>query len=150
MDFIDEEDIALFKIGQQRREIAGLGDNGAGRGAEIDPQFLGHDLRQRRLAKTGRTDEQHVVERLTGLLRSLDEHLHVRTRRTLTDELRQAQRADRLVHVVGALLRRQERVGRRLRLAHEPCFVDRAARPAMGGHAGRLGTGASGFVLPYP
>jgi len=125
-------------------------DHRPGGRAEVHAQLARHDLGQRRLAQPRRTDEQHVVERLTGLLRSLDEHLHVRTRRTLTDELRQAQRADRLVHVVGALLRRQERVGRRLRLAHEPCFVDRVARPAMGGHAGRLGTGASGFVLPYP
>ena len=53
MDLVDEEHVAVFEIGQQRREIAGLRDDGARGGAEADAELLGHDLSQRRLAETG-------------------------------------------------------------------------------------------------
>ena len=64
VDLVDEQHVALFEIGQQRREIAGLGDHRTGRGAEIDAELARHDLRQRGLAQARRTDEQHVIERL--------------------------------------------------------------------------------------
>ena len=80
VDFVDEQDVALLEIGQQRREIAGLGDHRAGGRAEIDAQLARHDLRQRRLAEAGRADEQHVVERLAAVLRRLDEDLEIGAR----------------------------------------------------------------------
>ena len=64
VDFVDEQHVALFEIGEQRGEIAGLGDHRPGGGAEIDAELARHDLRQRRLAQTRRADEQHVIERL--------------------------------------------------------------------------------------
>ena len=64
VDLVDEQHVALFEIGEQRREVAGLGDHRPGGGAEIDAQLARHDLRQRRLAEPGRPDEQHMVERL--------------------------------------------------------------------------------------
>ena len=57
-----------FEIGEQRREIAGLGDHRARRGAEIDGKLARHDLRQRGFAEPGRADEQHVVERFAPRL----------------------------------------------------------------------------------
>jgi hypothetical protein len=75
MDFVDEQHIAFFEIGQQRREIAGLRDHRAGRRAEADAQFARHDLRQRGLAEAGRADEQHMIERLAALARGIDEDL---------------------------------------------------------------------------
>ena len=63
-----------FEIGEQRGEIAGLGDHRAGGGAEIDAQFARHDLRQRGLAEARRADEQHMVERFLARARRLDEH----------------------------------------------------------------------------
>ena len=64
MDLVDEEDVAVLEIGEERREIAGLDDDRAGGGAEIDAELARDDLRERRLAEARRPDEEHVVERL--------------------------------------------------------------------------------------
>ncbi len=64
VDLVDEEHVALFEIGEQRREIAGLGDHRPRGRAEIDAELAGDDLRERRLAEAGRADEEHVVERV--------------------------------------------------------------------------------------
>ena len=66
VDLVDEEHVALFEVGEQRGEVAGLGDHRAGGGAEIDAELAGDDLGQRRLAEAGRADEQHMVERLAA------------------------------------------------------------------------------------
>ncbi len=50
VDLVDEQHVARLEIGEQRGEIAGLGDHRTGGGAEIDAQFARHDLRQRGLA----------------------------------------------------------------------------------------------------
>ena len=68
VDLVDEQDVALFEIGEQRREIAGLGDHRPGGGAEIDAELARDDLRQRGLAEARRADEQHVVERFLARL----------------------------------------------------------------------------------
>ena len=73
VDLVDEQHVARLEIGEQRREIAGLGDHRPGGGAEIDAQFARDDLRQRGLAEAGRADEQHVVERFVARPRRLDE-----------------------------------------------------------------------------
>ena len=52
VDFVDEENVAVLEIGEQRREVAGLGDHRAGGGAEIDAELARHDLGERRLAET--------------------------------------------------------------------------------------------------
>ncbi len=95
MDFVDEQHVALFEIGQQRREIAGLGDHGTGGGAKADAEFARDDLRQRGLAEARRADEQHVVERLVALARGLDEDRKVGARLLLADEFGQQLRAQR-------------------------------------------------------
>ena len=97
VDLVDEEHVALFEIGEQRREIAGLGDDRAGGGAEIDAELARDDLRQRRLAEARRADEEHVVERLLAPARRLDEHLEVGAGLRLADELRQVLRAQRRI-----------------------------------------------------
>jgi hypothetical protein len=58
------------QVGEQRREIARLGDHRAGRGAEADAQFARDDLRQRRLAEAGRAEEQHMIQRLAARFRA--------------------------------------------------------------------------------
>jgi hypothetical protein len=108
VDLVDEQDVALLQIGKLRRQIAGLGDHRAGGRAEIDAEFAGDDLRQRRLAEARRADEQDVIEGLAGLLGGLDEDLHVGARRPLPDELGEAQGADRLVGVVRPALGAQQ------------------------------------------
>ncbi len=74
VDFVDEQHVARFEIGQQRGKIAGLGDHRTGGGAEVHAQFARHDLRQRGLAQPRRADEQHVVERFLARPRGLDEY----------------------------------------------------------------------------
>ena len=104
MDLVDEQDVALFQVGEQRGEIAGLGDDRPRGGAEADAQLARHDLRQRGLAEAGRAGEQHVIERIAARLGGLDEHLEVGARLLLADELGQPLRTQRLLHDVGVAL----------------------------------------------
>ncbi len=105
MDLVDEEDVAVLQVGEQRGEVASLGDDGAGGSAKADAQLLGEDLRQRRLAEPGRTGKEHVVERLAALARRLDEDLEVGARLLLTDELGERARPERGLGGVGVALR---------------------------------------------
>src|SRR5665213_1880586 len=100
MDLIDEENVALFQIGQQRSEVAGLGDHRARGSAEVDAEFACDDVRQRRLAETRRTDEEHMVERLFAAARRINEDLEVCARLCLADKLRQQLRAQRRIGCV--------------------------------------------------
>ena len=105
MDFVDEQNIALFEIGQQRRKVAGFRNHGPGGGAKADAELARHDLRQRGLAEAGGTDEQHVVERLVALARRLDEDRQILARLRLADELAEQLRAQRSVaDIVGTAL----------------------------------------------
>ena len=83
------------EVGQQRREIAGALDHRAGGGAEPDPQLARDDLRQRRLAEPGRTEEQHVVERFAAAFRGVDKDAQIVAQLALADELVERQRPDR-------------------------------------------------------
>ena len=93
MDFVDEQHVALFEIGEQRREIAGLGDHRPRRGAEIDGKLARHDLRQRGFAEPGRADEQDVIERVAPRPRRFDEHGEIGADLALADELGKPLRA---------------------------------------------------------
>ena len=104
VDLVDEQHVAVFEIGEQRGEVAGLGDDRTGGRAEIDAELARHDLRQRRLAEARRTDEQHMVERLAAALGRLDEDLEVGARRRLADELVERLRPQRHVGVFAALV----------------------------------------------
>ena len=66
VDLVDEQHVGVLEVGQQRGEVAGLGDHRAGGGAEADPHLARDDLRQRRLAEPGRAEEQHMVDRLAA------------------------------------------------------------------------------------
>ena len=95
VDFVDEEHVALFEIGEERREVAGLGDDRTRRGAEIHAELARDDLRQRSLAEPGRPDEQDMIECLVACARRLDEHREVFPRLLLADEFRKLLRAQR-------------------------------------------------------
>ena len=140
MDFVDEQHVALFEIGQQRGEIAGLGDHGTGGGAKADAEFARHDLRQRGLAEARGADEQHVIQRLAPLARRLDEDREILARLRLADELRQQLRAQRgVADIVGTALGRDDAGGRvhslpRLYLfgSSSPMLTTFGARPLSG------------------
>ena len=119
VDLVDEEDVALFQIGEQRREVAGLGDHRPGGGAEVDAKLARHDLRQRGLAEPGRADEQHVVERFLALARRLDEDAKIGARLLLADEFGEPLRTQRRIRgIVVAAFR-----------GYEPCWRAHTAIP---------------------
>ena len=159
MDLVDEQHVAVFEIGEQRREVA-FGDHRAGGGAEIDAQFARDDLRQRGLAQPRRPDEQHMIERFLARPRRLDEHRKVRARLLLADELGEPLRAQRGFRAVfvAALRRHGRRRGREcsstacalLAVTCSAKLADRRDRPAGGllaticAHCGRSPRSARG------
>ena len=104
MDLVDEEDVAVLEIGEERSEVAGLDDDRAGGGAEIHAELARDDLRERRLAEARRADEEHMIERLAPRLRRLDEDLQVGADLRLADEVGEPLRAERRVLVLAALI----------------------------------------------
>ena len=104
MDLVDEEHIALFKIGELRGQITCLGNHRAGGRAKVHAQLTGDNLRERCLAKPGWADKQHVVQRVTARLGCFDEDLEIFTRRFLAGEIRQNLRTQRSVKFVVANL----------------------------------------------
>ena len=107
VNLVDEQDVARLEIGELRRQIARLGDDRARGRAEIDAELARDDLRQRRLAEAGRTDEQHVIERLAARFGGLDEDAEILARRLLAGEIGEELRANRRL-VLGTLLGRDE------------------------------------------
>ena len=95
MDLIDEQHIAILQIGEERRQIARLGDDRTRGRAEVDAELARHDLRQRGLAEPGRPDEQHMVESFLPGAGGLDEDLEIGARLLLADELGQLLRSQR-------------------------------------------------------
>jgi hypothetical protein len=57
VDLVDEQHVARLQIGQDRGEVAGAHQQRAGGGAEANPQFARHDLRERGLAEARRAVE---------------------------------------------------------------------------------------------
>src|SRR5262249_25538389 len=86
MDLVDEQDVTLFQVGEERCEIAGLGDHRPRGAAEIHTELARDDLRQRGFAEARRADEQHVIERFLARPRGLDEHRKILARLFLADE----------------------------------------------------------------
>ena len=77
VDFVDEENIARFEIGQKGRKVSGLGDDRAGGGAETDAHLARENLSERRLAEAGRPGEQNMVQRITAIAGGGNEDLEV-------------------------------------------------------------------------
>ena len=77
MDLVDEEDVALLEIGEERGKVPRLGDDGPRRGAEVDAELARDDLRERRLAEAGWADEEDMVEGVAACTGRLDEDRQV-------------------------------------------------------------------------
>ena len=101
VDLVDEQDVAVLEIGEQGGEVARLGDDRPGGGAEADAELAGDDLRQRGLAEAGRAEEEDMVERVAAALRRLDEHPQILARRLLADELVERLGPKRGVDILG-------------------------------------------------
>ncbi len=127
VDLVDEQHVAVLEVGEQRGEIARLGDHRARSGAEPHPHLARDDLRERGLAQPGRAEEQHMVERLAAPPGGGDEHAQVLARRLLADEFVERLGPQRGVDVVRPAGGGEDAVG----VAHAPLL-------AAGGGAGEL------------
>ena len=87
MNLVDEEDVALFEVGELRGEVASLGDHRSRRCTEIDAELARNDLSERGLAEPRRPDEQDVVERVLARFCRLDKDFEVLARRLLAGEI---------------------------------------------------------------
>ena len=64
VDLVDEQHIVFVEIGQQCGQISGFFNGRAGGNADVNPHLVGNDACQRSLAQTGRTVQQHMIQRL--------------------------------------------------------------------------------------
>ena len=104
VDLVDEQDIALFQIGQQRGQITRLGDHRAAGGPEPNPQFARNNLRQRSLPQPRRAKEQDRVHRLPARFGAFDEDAKVVLGRRLPHEFGERLRTKRRIGIVGEAL----------------------------------------------
>src|SRR6185436_16758647 len=113
MDLVNEENVALFQVCQQRGELSGLCNHRPRRGAKPNAELARDDLRQRGLAEAGGAYEQHVIQRLVALARGLDEDREILARLRLSDEFGQYLRPQRSVaRIVGTALGGDDTGGR--------------------------------------
>ena len=103
VDFINKQNVLRLKVGQDRRQITGLGQHRTRGHAEPNPQFLRHDLCQRGFPKSGRAVKQHVIHRLATHFGTLDEHPQIGPRLFLAGEIVQGLRAQRTI-IFGAVV----------------------------------------------
>ena len=67
VDFVDEQHVVRFEIGQDRGQVAGAFQHRAGSLAQVDAHLGGDDVGQRGLAQSRRAEQQHMVERFAAL-----------------------------------------------------------------------------------
>ena len=92
----------------------GFSSTGPEVGAQVHAEFVGDDVRQRRLAEARRAEQQHMVERFAAHFRRADEDFELLARLHLADVFRQPLRAQRALDRLF--------VGRRRRCAEDaPC-----------------------------
>ena len=85
VDLVDEQHVVLAEARQNRREIARPLEHRPRRRAHGDAELLADDIGERRLAETGRSVEQHVIERFAALARGGNRDLKIRANALLAD-----------------------------------------------------------------
>ncbi len=78
VDLVEEECVPRFKAGQQRREVACLGNGRTGRRPQVGSHLSCNDLRKCRLPQPWRPREKNVIEEVSARLRCVDEDRQVR------------------------------------------------------------------------
>ena len=72
VDFVDEQYVVRFEVGQERGQIARAFQHRAAGLAQVHTQFFGDDVGQRGFAQTRRAEKQRVVECFAALFGCLD------------------------------------------------------------------------------
>jgi len=67
MDFVDEEDIAFFEIGEETGEIARFFDGWSTGALDVGAHGFGDDVSQGGFAQAGGAAEEHVIDRFASL-----------------------------------------------------------------------------------
>ena len=67
MDFVDEQHVAFFEVGQQAGEIAGFFDGRTAGAFEVGAHGLGEDVGQRGFAQARGPAQQDVIDRFVAL-----------------------------------------------------------------------------------
>ena len=122
VDLVDEEHLPLLQVGEHRRKVAWLLDDGAGGGAHRHAELVPDDVGERRLAEPGRAVQQHVIERLAALTGRGDRDLQVLADAILADVV--VQRARTKARFVLRILVRAGRCDN-ARVGHELLFTSR-------------------------
>ncbi len=128
VDLVDEDDVARLDRGEDRGDVLPL-ERRPGDRADADAELLAEDVREARLAETGRADEEDVVERLASPLRRVERDRELLLDALLADELVEPARAEAPLELflVLADLRCQERCG-----AHAALFNASRTRSSGG------------------
>jgi hypothetical protein len=90
MDFVNEKHVTALQAGEQAREVAGFVNHGAAGRLEIRAHRLGEDVRQRRLAQSGRAGKQDMVKHVTAALCSFNKKFQPLTHFLLSDKIGEA------------------------------------------------------------
>ena len=111
VDLVDEQNVAVLQICEQRGEVAGLGNHRPAGGAETDAHLAGENACQRGLAETRWSEEQDMVERFAARLGGVDEDAEVLARRLLPDKFVETFGAQRRVGILGGAFGRRQSGG---------------------------------------
>ena len=95
MDFVDEQYVVRFEVGQKRGQIARAFQYRAAGLAQVHAQFFGDDVGQRGFAQARRTEKQRVVECFAAFFGCLDKDFKLFFGLVLADVVGKQLRAQR-------------------------------------------------------
>jgi len=90
MDLVDEQDVAALQVGEQPGDVDLALERRPGGRVDVHAELDGDDAGERRLAQTGRSGEQHMVERVAAVPGRGDEDLELLLGGALADEVGEA------------------------------------------------------------
>lgn len=90
VDFVDEEDVAFFEIGEHASEVACLFHDGTGGDANVAPHFGSEDEGEGSLAEAGWTGEEDVIEGFAAFAGGARHYLEALDGFALADEFVEA------------------------------------------------------------
>ena len=142
VNFIDEQHITRLEIGQDRRQIARLGQHRPRCHAKTHTQFAADDLGQCGFTQARRAIKQCMIHGLTALTCGLNEHFKIGPRLGLANKLIQTLRTQGAIIVFGHRVRAQGGI----RFSHGLAFRRQKFQCGADQHRGfGLGRGARGF-----